>query len=132
MHRLDDRCFCLYDVEGSMVHMELSPNENMRRMGIEDKAIDSAYMRALIAVEDKRFYKHDGVDVWALLRAIKDFIVLGRVVSGGSTITMQTVRLLAPCPRTVWSKVKECVYAWRLERCFSKKDILDMYLTLAP
>jgi penicillin-binding protein 1C len=56
----------------------------------------------------------------------------GRIVSGGSTITMQTARLLEPRPRNIGSKAIEAFRAWQLERRLSKDEILELYLTLAP
>lgn len=95
-------------------------------------AVDPQFVRALIACEDSRFYDHPGVDVVALLRAAGQYLVNGRVVSGASTITMQTVRLLHPRPRTVGSKLIEIGEALRLERRLNKEQILSLYLSLTP
>jgi penicillin-binding protein 1C len=65
-------------------------------------------------------------------RALFQFITQGRVVSGASTITMQTVRLLQPHPRTLWHKIIEMLQALRLEQLLSKQEILETYLTLTP
>ncbi len=90
------------------------------------------YLELLIATEDKRFWWHPGVDPLALARAVAQWVVRGEVVSGGSTLTMQTVRLLEPRPRTVASKLIEIARAVQLEWRFSKREILGFYLTLAP
>ena len=132
LQRVKDVSFCVYDHHGRLLHMMLSPQEHMCRLPVCLDEVDAGYLKALVLFEDKRFYFHGGVDVWAGLRALAALVVQGRVVSGASTITMQTVRLLEPHPRTLWCKLKECVYAWHLERIFSKDDILAMYLTLAP
>ncbi|XOF33923.1 MAG: penicillin-binding protein 1C [Candidatus Electrothrix sp. YB6] len=95
-------------------------------------AVDPAFIRLLLACEDKRFWTHHGVDLLAAGRAFVQFITHGRVVSGASTITMQTVRLLRPHPRTLAGKVFEMIQAVRLERLLSKQEILETYLTLAP
>ncbi|MDR0779465.1 MAG: penicillin-binding protein 1C [Pseudomonadales bacterium] len=95
-------------------------------------ALDPRFIDALLAYEDKRFRTHGGVDFLALGRAALSLISAGRVVSGGSTITMQTARLLEPRPRTIRAKLIESLRAWQLERRFSKDEILELYLTLAP
>lgn len=92
--------------------------------------LSSTHRAMLIAYEDKRFYVHRGVDAVALARAFFQAIRNGRVVSGGSTITMQTVRLLDPKPRRLSAKLGEIVSALRLERHLSKREILTLYLTL--
>ncbi len=86
----------------------------------------------LIAVEDKRFWWHPGVDPLALARAMGQFIRHGRVVSGGSTLSMQAARLLQPRPRTLRSKLIEMARAIQLQARFGKQGILDIWLTLAP
>ena len=94
--------------------------------------IDPVFIEALLQVEDKRFYQHGGVDFIGVLRAAGSNISSGEVVSGASTITMQTARLLEPRPRTLGSKFIEMLRAWQIERRLSKREILEMYLTLAP
>jgi penicillin-binding protein 1C len=86
----------------------------------------------LIAVEDKRFWLHPGVDPLALLRACAQVVRTGRVISGGSTIAMQAARLLEPRPRTVRSKLIEMARALQLELRFGRRGVLDIWLTLAP
>lgn len=94
--------------------------------------IDPVFIDALLRVEDKRFYDHNGVDFIGVIRAARSNIAGGRVVSGASTITMQTARLLEPRPRTLRSKFVEMLRAFQIERRLSKQEILEMYLTLAP
>ena len=94
--------------------------------------IDPVFIDALLQVEDKRFYSHMGVDWIAMVRAATSFAMAGRVVSGGSTITMQTARLLEPRPRNVGSKLIEMLRAMQIEARLSKQEILELYLTLAP
>ncbi len=86
----------------------------------------------LIAAEDRRFYQHPGVDPLALGRAAGQWLRAGRVVSGGSTITMQAARLLEPRPRGLRAKAIEIFRAFQLEARFSKREILGIWLTLAP
>ncbi|MFZ4409993.1 MAG: transglycosylase domain-containing protein, partial [Paracraurococcus sp.] len=86
----------------------------------------------LIAAEDRRFRWHPGVDPLALSRAAWQWARAGRVVSGGSTLTMQAARLLEPRPRTIGAKAIEILRALQLEARFSKDEILGIWLTLAP
>jgi penicillin-binding protein 1C len=98
----------------------------------DNTAVDPGFIRLLLACEDKRFWSHHGVDPLAMSRALFQFITQGRVVSGASTITMQTVRLVHPHPRTLWHKIIEMLQALRLEQQLSKQEILETYLTLTP
>lgn len=86
----------------------------------------------LIAAEDRRFRHHIGVDPISLTRAAFQWLRAGRVVSGGSTLTMQAARLLEPRPRNLRSKLIEIFRALQLEARFSKDEILGIWLTLAP
>src|SRR5690349_4530939 len=91
------------------------------------------FKEAIVTFEDKRFWGHPGVDVRALVRAIRQNIVAGKVVSGGSTLSMQVVRLSQKRKgRNLWSKLKEIILATRLELTFSKNEILNSYAAHAP
>jgi penicillin-binding protein 1C len=94
--------------------------------------IDPEFQRRLIAIEDERFWFHPGFDPIALARASVSYARAGRVTQGGSTITMQLVRLLEPRPRTIGSKLIEIIRAMQIEARMSKREILAAYLTLAP
>jgi penicillin-binding protein 1C len=85
-----------------------------------------------LAIEDKRFFEHGGVDAQAVARATVQNIRAGRIVSGASTLTEQLVRALQPRPRTFWGKTKEAFSALRLEAKLSKEEILESYLNHAP
>jgi penicillin-binding protein 1C len=93
---------------------------------------DPIFLRRLVAVEDARFWIHTGVDPFSLVRAVGSAIVHGHPTSGASTLTMQTARLLEPRPRTIGSKLIEMVRAVQIEARLSKREILALYLTLAP
>ncbi len=84
--------------------------------------------RAVVAVEDRRFFAHPGVDVFALSRAVWQNLASGRVVSGASTITQQLVKQRAGFPRSLWGKCREMLFALRVERHVSKQEILTQYL----
>jgi len=86
----------------------------------------------LIAAEDRRFYSHPGVDPFALARAAAQWMRAGRVVSGGSTLSMQAARLLEPRPRNLRSKAIEVARALQLEWRHGKRGVLEIWLTLAP
>lgn len=95
--------------------------------------IDPVFVEALLEVEDKRFWSHGGTDWVGMARAALSSAQAGRVVSGGSTITMQTARLLEPRPnRTVGAKLAEIWRAHQLEWRLSKREILELYLTMTP
>ena len=84
---------------------------------------------AFIAVEDRRFYQHGGVDAKSVIRAIVQNLVRGRIVSGGSTITQQITKNLILGPQRAYSrKVKEAILSYRIEKNLSKKEILYLYL----
>ncbi|NQE62461.1 penicillin-binding protein 1C [Caulobacter sp. RHG1] len=93
---------------------------------------DKTFQKRLIRTEDARFVWHLGVDPLSLVRAIGSAVVHGRVTSGASTLTMQTARLLEPRPRNLGAKLVEMVRAVQLESRLSKREILALYLTLAP
>jgi penicillin-binding protein 1C len=95
--------------------------------------VDPRFLAMLKAYEDARFDHHAGVDVRALLRAAGQALTSGRIVSGGSTLTMQVARLLEPRDeRSISAKLRQLVRARQLEARFSKAEILDLYLALAP
>ncbi len=88
--------------------------------------------RAIVAAEDKRFWSHHGVDPWAVIRAMRQDLLHGRVVSGASTLSMQVMRMDRPRARTLWAKVMEASRALRMERVMTKDEILTEYLRRAP
>lgn len=106
--------------------------EGRWRLAADLDRLDPDFIAALIAVEDERFYAHPGVDPIAVVRAGLSALGAGRIVSGASTITMQTARLLEPRPRNLGSKFAEMIRAVQLERRLSKDEILELYLTLTP
>ena len=87
---------------------------------------------ATIAIEDRRFVAHDGVDVRAIVRALAANVRAGAVRQGGSTLTMQLVGMTFATPRSVRGKLVEAFRAVQLERLVSKDEVLEWYLNLAP
>lgn len=102
------------------------------RLPADMDTLDPRFVRALIAIEDKRFYSHGGVDPLATARAIKSLAQRGEVVSGASTLTMQLARQIEPRERTFGSKLIEVARAAQYEVRLSKPEILQHYLTHAP
>jgi len=94
--------------------------------------IDPMVTAAFIAAEDRTFLDHGGIAWPALLRATRDNLAAGRVVSGASTISMQLARLLHDLPRGWWGKGRQVAWALRLERHASKQQLLEQYLNRVP
>ena len=88
--------------------------------------------RAFVVSEDQRFYQHDGVDWPARFHAIFQNIKALDSIRGASTISEQVIRMWHPRPRTLWSRWLEGIEAGRLERRYSKKEILEFYLNQVP
>ncbi len=103
------------------------------RWRMDPGPVDPAFTTMLVAYEDKRFYRHNGVDPVAMIRAVGQAVWNGRVVSGGSTLTMQVARLLENSGTgKVTGKLRQMRVATALERRLSKDQILDLYLRIAP
>ena len=96
------------------------------------ESVSPLYLDALLNYEDRWFWKHPGVNPWAMLRAGGQWLRRGRIVSGGSTLTMQVARILDPHSRTPWGKLKQLLRALQLEAHLSKREILSLYLERAP
>ncbi len=130
--KLHDLSYLLLSKEGKPLELRLS-NNGYWRMPVKLEEVDDKFIKLLIAYEDKRFYDHKGVDFLALFRSLKNNISKDRIVSGASTITMQTARLIDPkIKRDYLGKINQIFLAWRIENQFTKKEILEIYLTLAP
>lgn len=103
------------------------------RLALPPDKVDPLYLEMLLAYEDKRFREHSGVDPRSVLRAALQAVWNGRVVSGGSTLTMQVARLLEDgTTGEVGGKLRQMRVALALERRLSKEQILQLYLHLAP
>jgi penicillin-binding protein 1C len=96
------------------------------------QTVSPLYLQALLNYEDRHFWHHPGVNPVALLRAGGQWLLHGRIVSGGSTLTMQVARILDPHSRTPWGKLKQLLRALQLEAHLSKQEILTLYLDRAP
>ncbi len=103
------------------------------RLPLEVDEVDQRYLAMLMAFEDKRFYRHGGVDMRSLARASWQLVRHRRIISGASTITMQVARLIeGKHERTGSAKFRQIMGALQLEGHLSKKEILALYLRLAP
>lgn len=116
--------------DGSIVGAHIAA-DGQWRFPAPDK-LPEKYKTALLTFEDEYFYFHPGINPWSVIRAVLQNIQQNRVVSGGSTITMQVARMSADAPRTIKNKFLEMVKALRLELGHSKKEILLMYAANAP
>lgn len=122
--------YAIYDKNGVLLGATVATDGQWH---FSTGTVPQKFEKAIIAFEDKRFYKHLGVDFISIGRAFVHNVKNKRVVSGGSTITMQTVRLLEHNPkRTYMQKLHEAILSVFLELRFSKKTILQLYATSAP
>jgi penicillin-binding protein 1C len=107
--------------------------EGRWRLPVEPADVDQRYLAMLLAFEDRRYHLHRGADPIAFVRAAHQFARHRRLVSGGSTLTMQVVRLLeGEHDRTAAGKFRQIVRALQIEARLSKDEILRLYLRLAP
>ncbi len=99
------------------------------REKLDTEAMPLLIKKAFIAAEDRRFYKHRGVDFWSILRAMVNNIQERKVIEGGSTITQQLARIVyLKKEKTFTRKLKEAALAFKLERELSKEEIIEKYL----
>ena len=116
--------------EGELLGARIAADEQWRFPPSD--SVPKRYATALVQFEDRSFWWHPGVNPAALLRAAIDNARSGHVVSGGSTLTMQVIRLSRRRERTLWQKCIEAVQATRLELRCSKREILALYAAHAP
>lgn len=99
-----------------------------RREVIPISKVPPLLIQAFVAAEDDRFFEHEGIDFFSILRAFIKNLKAGGVVQGGSTITQQVAKSLLTSERTFERKAKEAILAYRIEKNFSKNEILYLYL----
>jgi penicillin-binding protein 1C len=129
--RYNDRSTEVVDSSGRLLRAFTTGDGKWRlKTTVED--VDPVYLALLKAYEDRRFDDHFGVDPLAAVRAAEQWISRGRIVSGASTLSMQAARLLEPRPRSLTTKVIQSARALQLEWRYSKREVLAIYLTLAP
>ena len=121
----------VYDRRGELLGATVSPSGQWRFP--PGGSLPDKFVRALAAYEDRRFFSHPGVDSGALIRALVQDLRAGSVVSGGSTLSMQTARLARPGrPRSLPEKAVELWLALRLELLHGKRGVLALYAENAP
>jgi penicillin-binding protein 1C len=121
----------LEDHQGELLAASIAADGQWRFPVLD--TVPEKFAQALVAYEDKRFWNHPGVDIRSIGRAIKQNIKAGEILSGGSTITMQVIRLSRKGKgRTILEKMIESVLATRLELRSSKEEVLALYASHAP
>ena len=121
----------LEDYQGELLAASIAADGQWRFPVLD--TVPEKFAKALVTYEDKRFWNHPGVDVLSFGRAMQQNIKAGKILSGGSTIDMQVIRLSRKGKsRTVVEKMIESVLATRLELRYSKEEVLGLYASHAP
>ncbi|HVL02435.1 MAG TPA: penicillin-binding protein 1C [Dongiaceae bacterium] len=129
----DDSLFARVVTDSSGRPLRAFPDpRGVWRYPIQLEDVSPLYVEALLTYEDRSFWHHPGVNPLALTRAALQATLNGHVVSGGSTISMQVARLLHPHARTVPGKAYQILRTLQLEWHLSKREILQLYLNIAP
>jgi penicillin-binding protein 1C len=132
LERALDRSTVVLDRDGKLLRPFVTAGGRWK-LPVTSQDVDPRYLAMLVAYEDKRFYSHHGIDPLALARAGSQLLRNGRKLSGGSTLTMQVARLAEPRgSRNLSAKFRQMARALQLECNFSKTEILDLYVALAP
>ncbi len=119
------------DRHGRILRLGLNP-QGSRGILLPPGPLPPLVVQAFVAAEDRRFWRHPGVDCVAVGRALLSNLSRGRIVSGASTLTMQLCRQLDPGPRTYGRKLREMARALRLEAALPKEEILRHFLNRVP
>ncbi|HEU4671031.1 MAG TPA: penicillin-binding protein 1C [Dyella sp.] len=107
-------------------------SDGVWRYPVTVDSVSPLYLTALMGYEDRWFYRHPGVNPYALARGLAGGLLHGHIVSGGSTLTMQVARIIEPIPHTFGGKFIQILRALQLEAHLSKRQILELYLNHAP
>jgi penicillin-binding protein 1A len=100
-----------------------------RRTPVPLESLPPELIRAFLAIEDHRYFEHRGINLGRILKALAADVVEGRIVAGGSTITQQLAKVLFLTPeKTVGRKLREALLALEIERRYTKREILSLYL----
>jgi penicillin-binding protein 1C len=127
----DPYCTVICDRNGELLGAHIADDGQYRFP--ESREIPEKFIKAVTTYEDKRFYYHPGVDLFSTIRALFQNLQSGEVVSGGSTITMQVIRLSRKGKeRTVGEKLAEMFLAIRLEYSHTKEQVMRLYASHAP
>jgi len=127
----DPTCTILEDNNGALLSARIAEDGQWRFP--YNKDVPVKFEKAILQFEDHHFYKHPGVNPFSILRALKQNIEAGEIVSGGSTLTMQLVRLSRKGkPRSVYQKFIEMILSLRAELRYTKEEVLALYASNAP
>jgi penicillin-binding protein 1C len=107
-------------------------NTSTHAVSVSLSAVSPWFVRAIVAAEDARFYRHGAADARSMLRAAGEYVVYGEPRSGASTIEMQLARFVSPSSSTLGGKVAQLLIAERIEIASSKSSILAAYVNLVP
>jgi len=121
-----------FDDRSGLLLGTLTADDRQEAVRVPLARVSPRFLAAIVRAEDARFFAHDGVDGFALLRAAWQAVVARHVVSGGSTITMQLARMRFGLGRTPLGKLEEIVLARRIERGQTKAQILEAYVNRLP
>ncbi|MCE2594894.1 penicillin-binding protein 1C [Motilimonas cestriensis] len=121
----------IYTEQGQILR-QFSNEQGVYRIAVDSHDVSPFYLKALMAYEDRYFYQHVGVNPLSLVRALYQHWHYGRVISGGSTLTMQVARMFYPHSRTYLGKLTQLFRALQLEWNLDKAQILNLYLTYTP
>ncbi|EKD90639.1 MAG: hypothetical protein ACD_30C00112G0080 [uncultured bacterium] len=120
----------IYDRNGELLY-DIFQNQNRTPVKLSD--VPEVVKKATIAIEDKDFYKHQGFDVFGIVRSFYKLIISRRIEGGGSTLTQQLVKnALLTSDQSIIRKIKELILAIEVERTYTKDQILEMYLNEIP
>jgi penicillin-binding protein 1C len=123
--------YVIEDADGNLLNATIAADGQWRFP--YNKNVPQKFIDCITTFEDKRFFKHPGVDPISIGRAIVKNVKNKGVVQGGSTLTMQVIRLSKKDDtRSIWNKIKESILAVRLELSYSKKEIVALYASNAP
>ncbi|TND09395.1 MAG: penicillin-binding protein 1C [Bacteroidetes bacterium] len=121
----------LLDKKGELLGAKIA-GDGQWRFPLND-TVPEKFTQCIVQYEDRQFYRHPGINPFSLFRAMKQNASSGEVVSGGSTLTMQTIRIARNNPpRNLWQKIIEMILATRIELSYSKNEILSLYASNAP
>ncbi|MBD3217065.1 MAG: penicillin-binding protein 1C, partial [candidate division Zixibacteria bacterium] len=123
--------YFIYDRNGELLNCYAS-DDHFWRLPTEIDSISPLLIKTVLNTEDKWYRYHPGVNPVSLMKAAVDNVQAGKIIRGGSTITMQIARMMEPKPRNIGGKLVEIYRALQLEMHYSKDELLEIYFNLIP